>query len=148
MGDFDAVQRLCQDLGAKASTRITIVLLSGRVVGDSQEDPSSMDNHGDRPEIIQALAGETGSSVRFSYTLNIDMAYVAIPLRSMATSGPATIVGAVRTSVPLTSIQHELRKIYLRIAAGSLVVAVLTAVRRDDCLTPHQPPSRTDQEGC
>ena len=122
-GDYQQVQRLCRELGKRSATRITVVLTSGKVIGDSQESPELMDNHQDRVEIIDALAGKTGESVRFSHTLTEDMAYVAVPLRNRG-----EILGAIRTAVPLTSIQEELGKIYRRIATGVLIVALLTAV--------------------
>ena len=122
-GEFSQVQQLCERLGPEAATRITVVLVSGRVVGDSQEQPSAMDNHADRPEIIDALAGDFGTAVRFSHTLGQDMAYVAVPMTSQS-----EVLGAVRTAVPLTSIREELSKIYVRIALGAVVVALLTAI--------------------
>ncbi len=122
-GDYQQVQHLCRELGKRAATRITVVLSSGKVIGDSQESPELMDNHQDRVEIIDALAGKTGESVRFSHTLTEDMAYVAVPMRNRG-----EILGAIRTAIPLTSIQEELGKIYRRIATGVLIVALLTAV--------------------
>ena len=65
-GDEEAVQALCRQLGATAQIRLTVVLPDGRVIGDSDEQPAAMDNHGDRPEIVQAFAGRRGSSTRFS----------------------------------------------------------------------------------
>ncbi len=122
-GEFSQVQQLCERLGTEAATRITVVLVSGRVVGDSQEQPSAMDNHADRPEIIDALAGGFGTSIRFSHTLGQDMAYVAVPMASGSER-----LGAVRTAVPLTSIREELSRIYIRIALGAMVVALLAAI--------------------
>ena len=121
--DFGQIQQLCERLGPEASTRITVVLASGRVIGDSEEQPASMSNHADRPEIIEALAGEPGDAIRFSHTLGQDMAYVAVPMTSR--SG---VLGAVRAAVPLPSIQEELAKIYVRIAFGALIVALLTTL--------------------
>lgn len=117
------VDRLCKDLGKKASTRITVVLPSGKVVGDSEELPEEMDNHADRPEVIEALAAGLGSSVRFSHTLGQDMAYVAIPVEH-----GGEVIGVVRTAIPLTSVNRTLATVYVRIAAGGLVVALLAAV--------------------
>jgi two-component system phosphate regulon sensor histidine kinase PhoR len=48
------------------------------VLGDSEEeDPATMDNHCDRPEVREALAEGTGSDIRRSETLGYDMMYVA-----------------------------------------------------------------------
>lgn len=122
-GDFAAVGRLCNRLGSQADTRITVVLRSGRVIGDSEERPEAMDNHADRPEIMRAFSGEIGDAIRYSHTLDQNMAYVAIPI----TSGEE-VVGSVRVAVPLTSINEELKKIYAPIAIGAIVVALLSAV--------------------
>ena len=51
--DEKAVDVLCKTIGKRASTRITVILPSGKVIGDSERDPSKMDNHVDRPEIIE-----------------------------------------------------------------------------------------------
>lgn len=78
--DHSHIQGLCEDLSAKSSMRITVIGADGVVLVDTEEDPASMDNHADRPEIRTAVTGETGHSVRYSYTVNRDMLYVAIPL--------------------------------------------------------------------
>ena len=41
----------CKVFGAQLNSRLTVILRSGLVIGDSEEDPAKMDNHGDRPEI-------------------------------------------------------------------------------------------------
>src|SRR4030065_2748664 len=43
------VNAICRKLGQLTSTRLTVILASGKVAGDSQEDPGRMDNHADRP---------------------------------------------------------------------------------------------------
>jgi two-component system phosphate regulon sensor histidine kinase PhoR len=120
--ELDDVDRLCKERGTTSATRITVVLPSGKVVGDSYEAPEAMDNHADRPEILEALAGGTGSSERFSHTRTHEMAYVAVPVED-----EGRIIGVLRTAIPLTSVNEALAAIYLRIAAGGLIVALLTA---------------------
>jgi two-component system phosphate regulon sensor histidine kinase PhoR len=80
--DADALDSLAKELGAAVSTRITVIAPNGVVIADSEEDPAVMDNHGDRPEIVQALTGEVGRSSRYSYTLETNMMYVAVPVSS------------------------------------------------------------------
>ena len=55
------IDALLKDLGRKISTRITVAMPSGLVLGDSQEDPARMDNHAVRPEVKEALAGKIRS---------------------------------------------------------------------------------------
>ncbi len=120
--ETNSVDSLCQELGRKSSTRITVILPSGKVIGDSEEDPANMDNHADRPEIRQAQAGNIGASVRFSHTLQEDMMYVAVPIEK-----DGAIFGVLRTSIPVTSISLALADIYSKIAIGGFLVAMLAA---------------------
>ncbi|MDD3642331.1 MAG: ATP-binding protein, partial [Candidatus Krumholzibacteria bacterium] len=113
-----AVDSLCKDLGAEVGTRITVVVPGGRVIGDSQSDPASMENHGDRPEVVSAFSGSPGSSIRYSETLREEFLYIAVPIRR-----GGTIAGVVRTSLPLTGVHASLRRLYLRIAVAGLLVA-------------------------
>ena len=76
----DELDRRCKEVGGKVPTRLTVILPNGKVVGDSEALPEKMENHGDRPEIQQALKGADGSSIRFSGTLRQRMLYVAIPI--------------------------------------------------------------------
>lgn len=121
-GNGDSVDSLCKELGKRASTRITVILTSGKVIGDSEEDPGKMDNHANRPEFIDALVGRIGTSTRYSKTLQQKMMYVAIPL---IVNGE--IIGVVRTSIPLTSIDQVLKAVQTKIAIGGIIIAVFAA---------------------
>ncbi len=68
-------------LSHAAGARLTVVAPDGRVILDSEADPARMENHGNRPEIQEALRGRVGSSVRWSSTLNTNFLYVAAPCR-------------------------------------------------------------------
>ncbi len=102
-GQTARVDPLCKELGGATNTRITVVLPSGEVIGDSREKPGDMDNHRERPEIQAALAGVTGQSVRVSPTEQDEQIYVAVPL------GPAGAPTAVvRTSVPVSGLTRTM----------------------------------------
>jgi len=121
-GQTVSVDSLCKDLGRKTATRITVILTSGRVIGDTEEDPAVMDNHAKRPEIMEALAGQKGISTRYSPTLGQKLMYAALPLRQ-----GDDIIGVIRTSIPLISISTILGDIRRNLALGGVVVAVLAA---------------------
>jgi two-component system phosphate regulon sensor histidine kinase PhoR len=65
-----------------ASNRITLIDTDGTVLFDSEEDITKLENHADRPEIIQALKEGNGTSVRFSTTLQKQTFYYAIRLEN------------------------------------------------------------------
>jgi two-component system phosphate regulon sensor histidine kinase PhoR len=118
----ETVDALCKEAGKLASTRITVILPSGVVIGDSREEPKHMDNHATRPEIAQALKGETGKSIRRSETLQQRMMYVAIALQKNRET-----MAVIRTSLPVTSIFNELTDIRVKIGFGGLLIAIIAA---------------------
>ncbi len=114
------VDSLCKALGGSSHTRFTIVLPSGKVLGDSHADPRGMASHIDRPEIARALAGDVGRSVRFSDTERTRIMYVAVPMRR-----EGRVIGAIRASVPLNVVDESLRVMHLRIFAGLAAVVLI-----------------------
>jgi signal transduction histidine kinase len=72
---------LADSAGAQLGHRVTLVDSSGKVLGDSEFDGPSLDalqNHNNRPEIIQARAEGTGSSRRISPSEGDEELYVAV----------------------------------------------------------------------
>ncbi len=120
--DYESVQTLCTVIGNKSDVRVTVVLEDGRVIGDTQENPSRMDNHADRPEIISALSGQVGQSTRYSPTLAHERMYVAV---SGTSAGPTYVV---RISVSLESLSSLMSEVYQRIALAGLVLALLAGL--------------------
>jgi len=118
-GDAE-VDALCKEAGRNASTRITVILPSGKVIGDSDSNPTTMQNHRDRPEIAQALHGQVGVSERDSATLGEQMRYLAIPVME-----DHRVVGVVRTSIPLTFYYQAFNTLQTEL---ELVVAVIAIV--------------------
>lgn len=117
------LQNYCKQAGRKAATRITVVSPAGKVLADSSEDPAKMENHANRPELKTALEGSVGSSTRFSRTLGENMLYVAIPLFHKE-----RIIGALRLSVPMVSLDSVLQSIHLRVLVVCLFVILAASV--------------------
>jgi two-component system, OmpR family, phosphate regulon sensor histidine kinase PhoR len=122
-GDLAGVDLLCKKQGKCTGTRFTVMLPSGRVVGDSDEDPRGMENHATRPEMVQALNGEVGKATRRSATLRQDMRYVAFPLKEKG-----RVVAVLRTSFSLYHVEELLGELYRHIALGGFAIALLGAV--------------------
>ena len=123
------LRSLVVDSGRASGTRITVILPDGKVVADTYEDPSLMDNHRERPEIDTAFSGSTGQSIRFSNTLGERLLYAAIPLygASAADAAPAnngTIIAVLRLLMPVTAIDAALRDIRFKVAAGTLLAII------------------------
>ena len=120
--DAPSVDSICKVIGKDSETRITVILPTGQVIGDTREVPQHMDNHANRPEIVQALRGDIGKSIRYSNTLRQQMMYVATPFVKNT-----TVVAVIRTAIPVTSIDRELRSIQIKIALGGFLIALIAA---------------------
>ncbi|GBC61480.1 PAS domain-containing sensor histidine kinase [Desulfonema ishimotonii] len=121
--DRAEIDAICKAGGKDSGTRITVILPSGEVIGDSEEPPERMDNHSQRPEIAKALFGETGVSTRYSDTLAQNMMYVAIPVEEKS----GKTLGVIRTAMPADSIRHTLRSIQNRNILAALLIALIAA---------------------
>ncbi|HAO22008.1 MAG TPA: PAS domain-containing sensor histidine kinase [Desulfobacteraceae bacterium] len=121
-GDEASADRLCKKAGKSSDARITVILASGKVIGDSDKNPLLMDNHSNRPEVVKALSGQTGSFTRYSDTIHEPMMYLAIPLQEGGKS-----IGVLRISVSISAIDRQLKKIRLSISLGAILIAFLAA---------------------
>lgn len=124
-GQFDETQRLLLQkkigrLGEVSGTRITVVRSDGLVLADSHEEAARMENHSDRPEILSAMSGSEGRSVRFSNTLGQTLMYVALPFER-----DGQVFGSVRTAVSVSDIDTALWAIYRRLFWGGGLIALL-----------------------
>ncbi|ANE48432.1 histidine kinase [Paenibacillus swuensis] len=105
-----------QHLRAVAEARVTFIREDGKVLGDSDNDPTFMDNHGDRLEVIQAKAKGVGSSTRFSATLKKNMLYVAVPVQQ-----GADFKGYVRLSMSLEDVEARTRLVWFYLIVGLFI---------------------------
>ncbi|MFO7554898.1 MAG: ATP-binding protein [Desulfobacterales bacterium] len=124
LGPLEAgvVDAMCKEIGVSSATRITVILPTGIVIGDSNEDPAIMGNHALRPEVITARRDDVGKSIRFSTTLQERMMYVAIPVKDKE-----EIIAVIRAALPVTAIDQALKDIQIRFMLGGLFIALLAA---------------------
>ena len=122
--DPNVLDPLAHRVGRSAGVRVTFIDASGVVLGESDEERLTMDNHASRPEVAAALAGNEGSAIRVSATLQRDLLYVAVPVRH-----GAQIVGVARTALPVTTLESFASRLGGSIAlAGALATAIALAV--------------------
>ncbi|MCD7844568.1 MAG: PAS domain-containing protein [Oscillospiraceae bacterium] len=65
-----------------SGARVTILSADGTVIGDSQADWTTMENHGSREEIVAASKGEEAVAIRISATIGSKLMYAAIQTES------------------------------------------------------------------
>src|SRR5690348_8637245 len=110
---------LCRQLSGELGARITIIAIDGRVLGDSAEISEHMENHGTRPEILEAIRTGTGTSIRYSTTVKYSMLY-----RAFHQTGPNRD-RFVRLAVPLTDIANVIRAFRQSLLGGLAVASAI-----------------------
>jgi two-component system phosphate regulon sensor histidine kinase PhoR len=116
-------------VASAAQIRITLVDSGGIVLYDSSVPDSllyALENHKERPEIVEAREKGTGTNVRKSKTIAHDLVYLArkVDLTETA-SGVFPYVQFVRVSVELTDVNKVMYEIRFKIVLASIVVLVL-----------------------
>lgn len=117
-------------MGERLNARVTLIGPDGRVVGDSSETiegVAAMENHGRRPEVLEATSTGVGRARRYSDTLKIEMLYVAVPVRHPA-------IAFVRVALPFTEVSQQLRAVVnatlvalgLALVGGAAIAWLLT----------------------
>lgn len=116
--------QICVNATDNSNTRITVINSGGVVLCDSEEESSIMENHHDRPEILQVLNGNSsGTYIRYSYTLNKNMMYVAVPVMSNN-----SIEKIIRLSLPAAGVEKTLNTLYLQVAIGGFTILVIVTI--------------------
>ncbi|MGC9325279.1 MAG: ATP-binding protein [Desulfomonilia bacterium] len=112
----DTVRHLGKDL----MVRITVINRNGQVEADSEMSPESLENHLHRPEVIRALNGGLGQSIRYSTSLDQDLLYVALPIEVHG-----KISGVLRLSLPLKDVYDLFKTVRMRIYELAILTGLL-----------------------
>ncbi|WP_231686810.1 HAMP domain-containing protein [Bacillus sp. JCM 19034] len=73
----ERAQELAEKIADKLEARVTVILPNGDVIGDTATNPGLMDNHLNRPEIQDLIAGKEGTEIRYSNTVQDELLYYA-----------------------------------------------------------------------
>jgi len=119
-GDQKGIQERARRLAKELNLRITVIDGAGEVLGDSEKEPSLMEDHKDRPEFIQAVKTGFGQSTRFSNTLDYDMKYIAVRVQDNN-----EVLGVVRIALPVSEVQLQVGVIYRPMLIGAVTVIVV-----------------------
>jgi two-component system phosphate regulon sensor histidine kinase PhoR len=113
------MQNICKLAARETDTRITIIDKNGKVLGDSSFDSNELELHKNRPEVFQALQGETGIVSRYSTTAGVNMLYIAVE------AGNNDFSGVVRLSMPIDELEANYRHLQYIIMLAILFTGVL-----------------------
>lgn len=105
---------------AASGARITVIAPDGQVLADSQADSQTMENHANRPEVLEAMAKGDGRSIRHSVTINRDLLYYAV--RQNTSGGPSTVL---RFALPLETVDEVLGSFRRRLWLASFFILLI-----------------------
>ena len=121
-------------IAALTGARVTFIDAGGRVTGDSEVPERELplvDNHDDRPEVVEARRGDIGRARRYSQTAEREFVYAAAPVADSP-------IAVVRLALPLATVREQLAPIWktslLALGAG-LIAALLLAWATSHWLT-------------
>jgi two-component system phosphate regulon sensor histidine kinase PhoR len=125
--DSSELDTLAKTTGSQIKSRVTIISRDGTVLGDSDHDPKTMENHATRPEVVEALVSDVGASTRYSTTLNQQMLYVAVPVNV-----DDQVEGIARVALPLAEVEKSVNiliaSIVLSMAIATFLVILAAAI--------------------
>ncbi|HEV2066152.1 MAG TPA: HAMP domain-containing protein, partial [Thermomicrobiales bacterium] len=119
-GDTSRVPTLIADIETGLNSRVTIVGADGTVIADTSGDPARMENHGSRPEIVEAARAGLGQDQRTSSTVDRDYLYVAVAIDEV----PGMVS---RVAVPVDVIDatvDRVRRLTLLAAAVAIAMTI------------------------
>jgi two-component system phosphate regulon sensor histidine kinase PhoR len=122
-GQGENPDTLAKKLGQEINSRITIIAPDGTVLGDSMEDPATMENHATRPEVKDALATGIGQSTRYSTTVKEQMMYVAVTVTDQG-----SVVGIARVALPLTTVEQNVNHVTRTIILATVIITLLAVL--------------------
>ncbi|HPD57279.1 MAG TPA: ATP-binding protein [Smithellaceae bacterium] len=104
-----------------SNSRVTLIDASGSVLADSEKEVKDLDNHLHRPEVQESRVKGYGRSVRFSNSLNVDMLYIAAPVKR-----DNKIMGYIRLARPLQDVKDFIEKVYQSIFVTIVILAIIS----------------------
>jgi len=119
--NYSELDSIIKIIANQTTNRLTIILPDGNVVADSDVDPNKMENHADRPEIIDATKNQHGQSLRYSYSVNQQMLNNARPIIHNN-----EIIGYSRISVPISYIDDLFSDIIRNIILTVVIVLIIS----------------------
>lgn len=113
---IEAAQKFADNVSSESLFRVTIMTFDGSVIADSHKEVSLMDNHSNRPEIIEASYAGQGSDSRISVSIGEHLLYTASRLNQQELY--------IRLAIPSENIINATKSVVIRI----LIILVLVLV--------------------
>jgi two-component system, OmpR family, sensor kinase len=123
--DDTSIGSVVTSTASQTGARVVIVDREGMVVADSSGEapPGTLYATTDRPEFAAALGGRITSSIRHSDTVGGDLVVATVPVWE-----GQTVVGAVRSTAPLSQVRANVHRAWIGLAGIGLAVILVGLV--------------------
>jgi two-component system phosphate regulon sensor histidine kinase PhoR len=115
------ISALLDEFDGLGQSRFTLISAEGQVLADTQADAATMENHGTRPEVLEARESGAGVDRRQSGTLDRPYLYVAVMV-------PGTEGSVLRVAVPSTVIDETIQGISRLLVLAFIPTLLLTFI--------------------
>lgn len=110
-------------LGHELDTRLTVIDEDGVVLAESHDSGEALDNHANRPELLEATESGIGRSTRLSRTMGEDMMYVAVRVDE-----GGKILGFARAALPTRAVDERIGHLRLIVILGAGLATIMALV--------------------
>ncbi|WNF36027.1 ATP-binding protein [Bacillaceae bacterium IKA-2] len=101
------LQNIVNEIGEQLAARVTIILVTGEVIAETETNSTEMGNYLNRPEIKGIGQIGEGQAIRFSNTIGAKLFYYAVPLEENN-----QLIGYVRLGLPIDFLEQVYKKIW------------------------------------
>ncbi|MFD0712385.1 two-component system histidine kinase PnpS [Paenibacillus sp. GCM10027626] len=119
---YDYYTAQAKELKQVTDARVTFVSGSGMVLGDSDHDPRTMDNHASRKEVEEASREGIGRTIRYSDTLGENLLYVT---KKVNPADPQSAY--IRLALSLKTVDSSMWHIWTVLGIGLLLLFAAAA---------------------
>ncbi|MCQ6559761.1 two-component system histidine kinase PnpS [Paenibacillus mendelii] len=120
---FSYYTEQAQELKKITDARVTFISGDGIVLGDSDHDPRTMDNHSQRTEVQEAKKSGVGRTIRHSDTLDQNLLYVA---KRVDLDNPDSDM--IRLALSLKTVDQSIEHIWTVLIIGLIILFVVAAL--------------------
>lgn len=133
--DHPNLQNSVNEIGEQLAARVTIILVTGEVIAETEANPTEMETHLNRPEIKQVRRKGEGQVIRFSDTIGADLLYYAVPIEENN-----QLIGYVRLGLSIDFLDQVYKKVWglllVSFSIAFLIISFLSSRIMNEMVKP------------
>ncbi len=131
----EQLQMIAETMAERLDVRITLINQEGTVLAETAANRETMENHAERPEIVEAIQTGSGQEIRYSTTVEADLLFYVTAVEQNGQT-----VGYIRLGMPVqelnTVYQHIWTIIFISFFIAFVIIVLLTTKLANQMITP------------